>query len=85
MSNVPTDPVAAAVAALRLFCPPDRIVAAMLLGMWQYRERLTDADRAAVLAHFPEPKVSADPAADSYERLRLALRRRDRNRAECNR
>ncbi|HEX5543608.1 MAG TPA: hypothetical protein VFX60_18995 [Micromonospora sp.] len=43
-----------AVGALRVFGATDRKTAASALGWWAHRHTLTDADRSAVLATFPE-------------------------------
>lgn len=66
--NLPTMPTArylsavatAAVSALTLFSPPDRATAATLITMWSDNDRLSPADREAVLDAFgPVPEVPA--------------------------
>jgi hypothetical protein len=68
-----------------MFYPQDRIVAGVLLGMWERRHELTAADRQAVLAHFDAPAVDPDNSTEvvaAFRRYRSALARRRAARGE---
>lgn len=57
--NEPTPIVRAAIAALDAFGTVTRREAVILLGYWARRDKLTAADVAQVLAHYPDTRGGA--------------------------